>query len=148
MFLCFFFRQGGDFVNRLLRNIADCNPCSLTTLGHCVIQGRQTSTTHHIFIPLHPCSCPLLAEVCDKVPRTTFFSDLLCPDRLYHTFLTMDIGIWNSSQAPKLFSAILVIFQVGSPILTMAASNYNPSTDTSHIGGIICKYHHVGYCLK
>jgi hypothetical protein len=55
----------------------------------------------------------------------------------------MDMGIWISSQAPKLFSAILVIFHVGSPILTMAASYYNPLTDNSHLGGIICKYHYT-----
>jgi hypothetical protein len=55
----------------------------------------------------------------------------------------MDMGIWISSQAPKLFSAILVIFHVGSPILTMAASYYNPPTDNCHVGKIICKYHHT-----
>jgi hypothetical protein len=55
----------------------------------------------------------------------------------------MVMGIWSSSQAPKLFSIILVIFHVGSPILTMAAHNYNPSIDNSHVGGIICKYHHT-----
>jgi hypothetical protein len=42
-----------------------------------------------------------------------------------------------------IFSAILVTFQVGSPILPMAASDYNPSADASHVAGIISRYHHI-----
>jgi hypothetical protein len=45
---------------------------------------------------------------------------------------------------PKLFSAILGIFQVGSPILPMAASDYNPLTDASNTGRIIYK----NYCVE
>jgi hypothetical protein len=96
-----------------------------------------------MYIPLHPPNYPPVAEVCDIVPKTTSFPVLLCPDRLCHTFLTMDMGFWSSSHAPKLFSAILVIFHVGSPILTIAASYYNLSTDSSHVGGIICKFYHT-----
>jgi hypothetical protein len=121
-----------------------CTPCSLIILEHCVQQrnpwgsSRQTSTPPHMSTPLHPPNCPPVAEVCDKVPRTTFFPVLLCPDRLCLQALS-----WSSRQAPKLFSAIWVIFHVGSPILTMTASHYNPSTDTAYVGGIICKYHHT-----
>jgi hypothetical protein len=93
--------------------------------------------------PLPPPNCPPVAEVCDKVPRKTSFPVLLCPERFCHALLTIDMGIWSSSQAPKLFSAILVIFHVGSPILTIAASYYNLSTDSSHVGGIICKFYHT-----
>jgi hypothetical protein len=39
------------------------------------------------------------------------------------------------------FSAIT--FQVGSPILPMAASGNNLSTDASHVAGIISRYHHT-----
>jgi hypothetical protein len=149
MFLCFFLRQGGEIVNRLLRKIADWTTCSLTTLEHCVMQGnlcgcsRQTSTPPYMSTPLHPPKCSPVAEVCDKVPRTTSFPVLLCPDRLCHTYLTMDLGIWSSSQTPTLFSAILAIFHVGSPILTIAASHCKLSTGNSHVGGIICIYHHA-----
>jgi hypothetical protein len=40
-FFIFFLGQGGDFINRLLRNIADCTPCSLTNLKHCIKQGKH-----------------------------------------------------------------------------------------------------------
>jgi hypothetical protein len=45
----------------------------------------------------------------------------------------MDIGICISRQVPILFSAILDIFHVGSSILTIAASYYNPCTENSHV---------------
>jgi hypothetical protein len=38
--LCFVLGQGGNFTNKLLRNTADCTPCLLTNLEHCVKQGK------------------------------------------------------------------------------------------------------------
>jgi hypothetical protein len=152
MILCFSLIFSLDKEGTLLTDCwetAYCTPCSLTNLDHCIkhwkfwYPSRNTSTLPHMSTPLHPPNGTPEAEVCDKVPGTSSFPVLLCPDRVCHTFLIMDMGIWHSSQGPKLFSAILVIFHVGSPILTMPASYHNPSTENSHVGGIICKYHNV-----
>jgi hypothetical protein len=130
LFYFFFLSQGRDCINWLLRKIAEngdldgklvtifyCTPYSLTTLEYCVQHrnawgySNQNSSPPQKSIPLNPLSSSPVAEACDKVLRTTSCPGLLCPDKLWHTSLTMDMGIWSSSKSPKSFSVILVIFQ-------------------------------------
>jgi hypothetical protein len=114
LFFIFLLRQGGEFIDRLLKiqlragiwtgklvTAFCCTPCSLTSLEHSVHQekfrgsSRQSSTTPPMSIPLQSPKCPSEDDIFHKLPRTMSCTGLLCPHSLSHIFLTMVIGIWS-----------------------------------------------------